>query len=354
MALRAQESVAAVAVHRGAEEEAQHTAHLLVELAGGVLAGFDGLLVGGRQVVVVVGVGGAHGQTVGPGAELHVQSVAHGLVGVVATAPVAHHHTVEAPVAFQYLVQHYGIVAVVLVFIEIVGAHDAPCLTLGHGCLEGGQVYLVKGAVAHYHVQLVAVLFVVVQGVVFHAGGHTVLLQTLHIGHHHTRGQIGVLAHIFEVAAVERGAEDVHAGSQYHVLAAVEGFLAQRLPIEQSHLWIPGGGQTGECREGHTRVVGLSCLFPLVPKHIGAHAVRAVVGPEVGQAQSFHTGAGEFALGMNHGYLLVEGHAPQGIVHSLLYRQGLVEVGGLLCAAGPGSYQHEDCQKGSFHHISIY
>ena len=81
--------------------------------------------------------------------------------------------------------------------------------------------------------------------------------------------------------------------------------------------------------------------------------MRAIVGPEVGQAQSFHTGAGEFALGMYHSYLLIEGHAPQGIVHSLLYRQGLVEVGGLLCAAGHGSYQHEDCQKGSFHHIAI-
>ena len=169
-----------------------------------------------------------------------------------ATAPVAHYDAVEAPFAFQNLVQHHGIVAVVLVFIEVVSTHDAPCLALGHGCLEGGQVYLVKGAVAHYHVHLVAVLFVVVQGVVFHAGGHTVLLQALHIRHHHTRGQIGVLAHIFKVAAVERGAEDVHAGPQYHVLAAVEGFLAQRLSVEQSHLWIPGGGQTGKCREGHT------------------------------------------------------------------------------------------------------
>ena len=37
--------------------------------------------------------------------------------------------------------------------------------------------------------------------------------------------------------------------------------------------------------------------------------MRTVVGPEVGEAQTFHTGTGEFRLRMNHGNLLVERHS---------------------------------------------
>ena len=98
----------------------------------------DGLFVGRCQIIGIVGIGLAHGQTVGPGAELEVEAVAYRFVGIVATAPVADHHAIKAPVLLQNLVEHDIVVAVVLVLIEVVGTHDGPGTTLLHSGLEGG------------------------------------------------------------------------------------------------------------------------------------------------------------------------------------------------------------------------
>ena len=124
--LRAEETVRAVAVHRGAEEEAQYTADFVVELLFCELSALDELFVGVGQIVVVVGILSACRQTIGPCAELHIETVADGLLRVVGTAPVAHHHTVVLPVAFKYLVEQLLVVAVVLVLIEVVGTHESP------------------------------------------------------------------------------------------------------------------------------------------------------------------------------------------------------------------------------------
>ena len=102
-----------------------------------------------------------------------------------AAAPVADDHTVEAPVALEDLVEQNIVMAVMLVLVEVVGTHDRPCPTLLDGRLEGWQVDLVQGTVAHLDVHLMAVLLVVVQTVVLHAGGHALRLESLHVGHHH-------------------------------------------------------------------------------------------------------------------------------------------------------------------------
>ena len=167
-----------------------------------------------------------------------------------------------------------------------------------------------------------AVLLIVVQTVVLDAGGHSECLHALHVGHHHAAREVGVLAHVFEVASAEWRAIDVHAGAQYHVLATIECFLAQAVAVEPAEVGVPGGGQARQCGEGHTGVVGLSGLLPLVPKHVGAHAVRAVIGPEVGEAQTLHSGTGELALCMDDIDLLGEGHALQRVLDTLLNALG--------------------------------
>ena len=324
--LAAQEAVAALAGHGGAVVQAQHATHLVVELAGGVLAAHDAGAVGHGHVIHVVGVLGPGAQAVGPRAKLHVETVFHSLVGIVSAAPVAHHHAVVVPLALEQVDEQVAVVAVVLVAVEVVGAHQAPGVTALDGGLKGRQVDLAQGAVAHGHVHLEAVFLVVVQGKVLHAGSHAVALQPLNVGHHHGRGQAGILAHVLKVAAAQRRAAHVHARAQYHVLAAVQGLLAQAAAIEPGHRRVPRSGQAGESREGHTRVVGVASLLPLVPQHVGAHPVRAVVGPEVGQAQALHPRSRKLALRVYHGNLLVEGHAAQGIVDALFHRLPLVEI----------------------------
>ena len=323
-----------MAVHGGAEVEAQHAAHLLVELLRRIASAEDAALVGKGQVVAVVGVGGALAQAVGPRAHLQVQPVADGLIGVVTAAPVADDHAVELPVVLQDLVKKDVVMTIVLVLIEVVGAHEAPGLALLNGGAEGGQVDLVKGAEAHLHVHLVAIFLVVVQGVVLHTGGHASRLEALDVGHHHARGQVGVFAHVLEVTASQRRAQDVDARSQDDVLATVEGLLAQALAVEAGHLGVPRGGQTGQRGEGHARVVGLAGLLPFVPQHVGPHAMRAVVGPQVGNAQAGHAGGRELRLGVDDAQLLVERHAAQRVLNALLQGLRLVKVDGRLRRCG--------------------
>ena len=126
------------------------------------------------------------------------------------TAPIADEHAVEAPVMFQYLVERVLIVAVVLVLIEVVGAHHSPRFAFLHCCLEARQIDFVQGSVADDDVHLMAIFLVVVQAVMFHATRHAAALQALNVRHNYLGCQVRVFAHVLEVAASERRAVDVY------------------------------------------------------------------------------------------------------------------------------------------------
>ena len=101
MRFRAEEAVRTLSVHSRAEEQSQHTAHLVVKFPCGVLAALDIFKIWCGKIIVLVSVACACRQTIGPGSELHVQSVLYSLVSVVTSAPVAYHHAVKCPVALQ-------------------------------------------------------------------------------------------------------------------------------------------------------------------------------------------------------------------------------------------------------------
>ena len=170
MALRTEETKRLLTVHRRTIEQAEHAAHLVVEFLRRVLTLLDQLLVGIGHKVEIIGIGLAHRQSVGPGTELQVESVLDGLFGVVTAAPVGDDYTIVLPITLQDLVEHNVIVTVVLVLIEVVGAHDTPCATLSDGSLEGWQVDLMESTVRDDDVHLMAILLVVVQGIVLHTG----------------------------------------------------------------------------------------------------------------------------------------------------------------------------------------
>ena len=140
--------------------------------------------------------------------------------------PVGDDHAVEAPVLLQDLVEHGGIMAIVLVLIEVVGTHDGPCATLLDCSLEGRQVDFMQGTVTDDDIHLMAVFLVVVQGVVFHTGSHTLRLQTFYVGHDDLGCQIGVFAHILEVTATKWGTIDIYTRAQHYALVAVKGLFA--------------------------------------------------------------------------------------------------------------------------------
>ncbi len=200
------------------------------------------------------------------------------------STPVTHHHAVILPVTLEYLIEGVLVLTAVLALVQVVRSHDAPSMAFLNGGLKCGQINLTHSAVTHDDIDLMAVFLVVVEAEVLHTGRCARALQALDIGHHHARCQQGILAHVLKVAAIQRGAVDVHTRSQDHILATVARFLTQAAAIEARQFGIPRGGQASQSGKCHTRVIGLPSLLPLVPQDIGAHAVRSVIGPEVGKA----------------------------------------------------------------------
>ena len=116
MGFRAKEAVATRS-HRRTEIETKHAANLVVEFLLRIFTAEDAFFIGIGKIIVVVSVGHALTQAVGPGTELHVKAVLHSLVGIMGTSPVAHNDTVELPISFQNLVKQIFVVAVVFIFI---------------------------------------------------------------------------------------------------------------------------------------------------------------------------------------------------------------------------------------------
>ena len=168
-------------------------------------------------------------------------------------------------------------------------------------------------------------------------------LHSLHVRHHHATAQVRVFAHVLKVPAAQRSAIDVHTRTQNHVLAPIERFLAQTMAVEAAQFGIPCGGQTRQCRESHTRVVGLSGLTPLVPEHVGSHSVRSVVGPEIRYAQTLHAGARKLALSVDECNLLGQRHALHSVRDTCLCAFCLIEIDGSLCAQCGCAQEH--CRK---------
>ena len=315
-------------VHRRAENQPQHPARLVVERRRRSLALAEHIEVGGGEVIVVVGVAGTPAQAVGPRTELHVETVLGGLLRVVRAAPVGDDHAVKGPVAFQNVVQQVAVVAAMLSLVFIVGAHDGPCAALLNGGFKRREVDLVQRTVVDLDVDAVAVGLLVIECEMFHAGGNAVLLHLLDVGNDHPRGEVGILAHVLEIAAVERRAVDVHAGSQQDVLLAVARLLADGFAIQRRHFGIPRRGKARQRRESRAGVVRPAGLVPFVPQDLGADAVRAVGAPHLGNAQARNARRREFRLRMQDGDLLFEGHARKGVFDPLFDRLRLVEVDG--------------------------
>ena len=358
--LRASETaVVCLRAHAGPEDGPQDAARLVIQALHRGASVLQAGQVRDTQVIEVVGIARAR-QPVGPRAHFDIQAVRHGLVVVAAAAPVGDDHAVEAPFAFQDVAEQALVVAVELAVEEVVGAHDGPGAAFGDRRLEGGKVDLIEGAVVHVHVGRGASCLLVVDGKVLYAGRHAVLLYASHIGDDHLGGQIRVLTHVFEGAAVEGGASHVDAGTQQDVLAAVAGLFADAPAEEQGVLPVPGGGERRKGGISGAGVIGPSGLAPLVPEDLGPYAVGAVRMPDLRDAQPGDTGRTELGLGVGHRHLFLQGHPGEGVLHPLFKRGGGVQVSGGVVLVGYGAgrqdqgrqqgqeFLHHNLREGSF------
>ena len=148
-----------------------------------------------------------------------------------------------------------------------------------------------------------------------HAAGDTVRLQPLNIRHAHLRGEIRILAHILEIAAIERRAVQIYAGPQQHRLVAVACLLAHTASVKSRHLGLPGRRQAGQRRERRAIIIRPPCVVPVIPVNLHTHSVRAIAAIQLRHAKTRHTGARELRLRIAEPHLLLEGHLAQKHLH---------------------------------------
>ena len=327
---RAGEASMAVAFGKiGAELQAKHPAHFFIQLRNVIFPGTKTIQIGSRKMIAVVRIGRTVGETVGPGPEFEVEPVVRGLIGIVASSPVADHNSVESPLPFQYILKQILVVTEMLILIEIVCSHNSPGATIYHSCLERGKINFIESPVIHMNVGHQTVGFVVVESEMLYAGSNALALHPLHVGHHHGSGKIGILTHVFKVAASERMAVDVYAGPEQHRFATVAGFLTYAFAITTGEFWIPACGEAGQRRIGSAGIAGPSGLSPFIPKNFSTDAVRPVCAPDFRNPEAGNAWRTELGLRMYHRHLFFQSNLGEEFVYLLFDIWGL---GGASCS----------------------
>ena len=192
----------------------------------------------------------------------------HAVIGGI---PVRHQNALEAPIALEHLEVEELVLGGVRAVDQVVGVHHRVHVALGDGGLKGRQVDFAHGALVHFHVHVVPVVLLVVQGIVLDGGDDALRLHALDIGNHQRGVQVGVFGEILEVAASHGRAGDVDAGAEQEIDAAGAGIPAQASPRLRAKSRVPGGGQRHAAGIGGGRPPG-------------AHAHRGVGHFEARQA----------------------------------------------------------------------
>ena len=126
--------------------------------------------------------------------------------------PVAYENAVPAPFTFKDIVNKIFVVAAVLTLVKVVSAHKG---VRSRVCrrLKGRKIYLTEGSVRYLYINARTVKLLIVKGKMLDTGCGVGVLNTLYRVYDHFGNMTGVLTHIFEVSAADRGADDVDARS---------------------------------------------------------------------------------------------------------------------------------------------
>ena len=232
-----------------------------------------------------------------------------GCVQILADAyPVGHHHALEAPVLAQYLRQQVVVPHRVLAVHLVIRRHHRPGLALPHGNLESAQVQFASRAGRHPLVNARAVRLLRVHGVVFRRGAHALALHAADVGCRYLARHQRVFREVFEVAAAQRVAMQVHARTQYHVAAILHRLLADGRAYALQQVCVPCCRQTRPDGEA----CGVEGLRGALTSGVDAHAGRSVSEHRCRYAQSWDgrrlSGCSRHAVGAvaHHGVLAEE------------------------------------------------
>ena len=299
-------------------------ADFVVEGGHGKGTGLEALEERFREKVVFVGRVGTH---------FEVHAVEDGKLGAVDATPIGHGEAFEAPFLLEDFVEQQIVLATVLAAEEVVGAHDAEDVGFADGGAEGGKIDFAKGAVVHVDVDTVAFGFLIVGGEMFDTGADALGLLAADVIDGDARGEEGIFAKVFKVAATERRALNVDARAEHDVFVTLLGFLPDDGAVLVGEVGIEGGGEANGGGHGGGEIVAVLEVFEVL-SDLFADAERAVVHPKFGNAEARHAGNGESGLRMNHGDFFFQRDAREEIVDALADGFGVVEVCGTVIGAG--------------------
>ena len=226
--------------------EQQHPARLVVQDSFAHLAPPDGR----RQVGSIEAGRSGHLQVQaghGPG---------HRVVGAV---PVGDQHAVPGPLALQDLADEVVVVGAVDAVDPVVGGHDRPRPGV-RGRLEGDQIDLAQCPFVDPAVDRRSVRLRIVGDVMLGSGRHACRLHPLDVRRAQHSGEHGILREGLEVAAAQRGSDQVEHRPEHVVDAGPlrlesdpGGNLMDQVRVpgraEGRAAWRAGGARAG--REGH-------------------------------------------------------------------------------------------------------
>ena len=234
-----------------------------------------------------------------------VQTALQRLHPVMDGAPVGHHQTLEAPLAFEDVHQQFVVFGAIGAVELVVRAHHRPRPRLFHCRLEGRQVKLAQRALVDPGVDTEAFALLVVGGEVLQGGADALALHAVDVAGCQLAGQIGVFGKILKIAPAEGRALHVYPGAEHHIDPQGNGFFRQRLPQLAHQLHIPGGGQTG----GRGEAGGWQALRAHgVDIRDMAHPVGAVGHEQLWHAQAGHRRRRPHAGARAERRLLFQGH----------------------------------------------
>ena len=127
---------------------------------------------------------------------------------------------------------------------EVVACHEILRAAFLHADFEALQIDLAQGALGDAGIVAVAVRLLVVAGEVLRTGGDAVFLDAAHNGRRRASGDERILGEVFEVAAAQRIAVNVHAGRKQHVAALFDHLAADRLVQALNENRVPRAGQS--------------------------------------------------------------------------------------------------------------
>ncbi len=294
------------------KDHAQDTPDLVVDHGLAHFARLDG----GAELLLVEELAAAR--------HFQVQARVRRIRDGVGRAPIRYDKPLEPAFALQEIGKQPGVLAAPLAPDLVVRPHDGPRIGLRHRRLERREIDLAQGALVDVHVDRAAIPFLVVAGVMLDRGSDSPALDSLHVRDGHAAGEMRILAEALEIAAAERRAVNVDAGTEKNVPARRARLVAQRLADLVHEFRIPG--------RGHRDIRGEARRL-----HAPADPVRAIGDPQRRNAEPREIHRLPAVLPGEQIDLFLQRHAREQIVDALFDREFRVLVrigflrGGCVC-----------------------